>query len=65
LVVEGYDIRQRDDMTLEVLVKKEHGLSDLFARLAGKGVRVSSMRNKQNRLEQLFLEKTASLKADA
>ena len=65
LHVDGYEIQQRDDMTLEVLVKKEHGLSELFARLAGQGIRVSSMRNKQNRLEQLFLEKTASVKTDA
>ncbi len=65
LHVDGYEIQQRDDMTLEVLVKKEHGLSELFARLAGQGIRVSSMRNKQNRLEQLFLEKTASVKKDA
>ena len=65
LSIEGYEIRQRDELTLEVLVKKEQGLSDLFAKMAGLGVRVSSMRNKQNRLEQLFLEKTASVKSDA
>ena len=65
LQVEGYEIGQRDEQTLEVLVKKEHGLTDLFARLAGKGIRVTSMRNKQNRLEQLFLEKTAAAKTDA
>jgi ABC-2 type transport system ATP-binding protein len=65
LQVDGYEIGQRDEQTLEVLVKKEHGLTDLFARLAGKGIRVTSMRNKQNRLEQLFLEKTASAKTDA
>ena len=65
LQVDGYEIGRRDEQTLEVLVKKEHGLTDLFARLAGKGIRVTSMRNKQNRLEQLFLEKTAAAKTDA
>jgi ABC-2 type transport system ATP-binding protein len=65
LQVDGYEIVQRDEQTLEVLVKREHGLTDLFASLAGKGIRVTSMRNKQNRLEQLFLEKTASAKKDA
>ena len=64
-VIEGYEITRRDDETIEVLVKKEHGLSDLFGKLAQQGISVASMRNKQNRLEQLFLEKTAAGRADA
>lgn len=63
--IEGYEIKRRDEDTIEVLVKKERGLSNLFDKLESSGVSVSSMRNKQNRLEQLFLEKTAAGKPDA
>ncbi len=44
-----------DEMTLEVVVTREVGVDGLFERLAEHGVRVSSMRNKANRLEELFL----------
>ena len=64
-LIEGYEITRRDAETIEVLVKKEHGLSDLFAKLARQDIVVSSMRNKQNRLEQLFLEKMAAGKLNA
>jgi ABC-2 type transport system ATP-binding protein len=63
--VSGYVITRRAEDTIEVLVKKERGLSDLMAQLYGMGITVTSMRNKQNRLEQLFLEKTAAVKVDA
>ena len=49
-----------DETTLEVVVTREVGVDGLFQRLAARGVRVSSMRNKANRLEELFLELVAS-----
>jgi len=51
----GYDARLVDDHTLEVEVSKERGLNDLFASLSAAGVVVVSMRNKVNRLEELFM----------
>ena len=42
--------------TLEVDVSKEVGINGIFRELNDHGVRVQSMRNKTNRLEQLFLE---------
>jgi ABC-2 type transport system ATP-binding protein len=44
-----------DDHTIEVDVSKEHGLNDIFARLTAAGIEVVSMRNKVNRLEELFM----------
>lgn len=44
-----------DSHTLEVEVKKDQGLNHVFAQLNDQGVRVLSMRNKSNRLEELFV----------
>ncbi|MBP0048962.1 ABC transporter ATP-binding protein [Marinobacterium sp. AK62] len=54
-VLDGYVIRPRDAHTLEVDVPKEKGLNTLFQHLASKGMEVTSMRNKANRLEELFV----------
>jgi ABC-2 type transport system ATP-binding protein len=51
----GYAARRVDDHTIEVDVSKEHGLNDIFARLTAAGIEVVSMRNKVNRLEELFM----------
>ena len=51
----GYAFRATDDHTLEVDVRKEQGLNDIFARLSQQGIEVDSMRNKVNRLEELFM----------
>ena len=47
--------RQLDATTIEVDIDKAHGLNELFARFAVAGVEVSSMRNKANRLEEVFV----------
>jgi|SRR5688572_2641528 len=51
----GYASRMTDDHTLEVDVTKERNLNDIFERLSEQGVEVVSMRNKVNRLEELFM----------
>ncbi|WP_251358079.1 ABC transporter ATP-binding protein [Kangiella sp. TOML190] len=51
----GYDIRRRDDSTLEVDVKKGVGVNGVFAALSEQDITVLSMRNKANRLEELFV----------
>ncbi|MCU0975015.1 MAG: ABC transporter ATP-binding protein [Steroidobacteraceae bacterium] len=51
----GYAARLLDDHTLEVDVSKDQGLNDIFARLSAQRVEVLSMRNKVNRLEELFM----------
>ncbi|HEX9207054.1 MAG TPA: ABC transporter ATP-binding protein [Steroidobacteraceae bacterium] len=51
----GYRVVQVDETTLEVEVNKEQNLNGIFAALTAAGVEVLSMRNKANRLEELFL----------
>jgi ABC-2 type transport system ATP-binding protein len=51
-----YPLHRVDDTTLEAEVRKEDDLNDLFAALSKEGIRVLSMRNKTNRLEELFLD---------
>jgi ABC-2 type transport system ATP-binding protein len=54
-VVEGMEIVLRDENTLEATFPKQKSLNNLFSELDRSGVRVLSMRNKANRLEELFL----------
>ncbi len=44
-----------DDHTLEIEVSKGQSLNDIFLQLSSQGIRVNSMRNKVNRLEELFI----------
>ncbi|MCU0806937.1 MAG: ABC transporter ATP-binding protein [Candidatus Contendobacter sp.] len=54
--IPGYPLRRLDELTLEVDVAKEWGLNALFAQLSARGIEISSLRNKANRLEELFLQ---------
>ncbi|ESP92752.1 MULTISPECIES: ABC transporter ATP-binding protein [Pseudoalteromonas] len=51
----GYAYSLVDDHTLEVEVEKSQGLNGVFAQLSEQGNTVLSMRNKANRLEELFV----------
>jgi ABC-2 type transport system ATP-binding protein len=51
----GYRVSMPDDHTLEVEVSKQQSLNEIFARLSSAGIEVLSMRNKSNRLEELFM----------
>ena len=51
----GYSCAPGADGSLEVELNKEQNLNDLFALLSARGIEVVSMRNKANRLEELFL----------
>jgi ABC-2 type transport system ATP-binding protein len=53
--VEGMEFHLRDPYTLEASLPKKKSLNALFAALDDAGIRVRSMRNKANRLEELFL----------
>lgn len=44
-----------DESTLEVSLKSSEHLTPLFAELSQQGISVASMKNKANRLEELFL----------
>ena len=53
--LEGFQYRLVDAATLEVEVMREQGLNSVFNQLSAQGVQVLSMRNKANRLEELFV----------
>jgi ABC-2 type transport system ATP-binding protein len=53
--LDGYTVRLRNEREIEVDVAKGQGLNDVFAQLSAKGLHVSSMRTKTNRLEELFI----------
>lgn len=53
--LKGYASRLLDTSTLEVDVKREQGLNGLFSQLGEQGIKILSMRNKANRLEELFV----------
>jgi ABC-2 type transport system ATP-binding protein len=52
----GFVLNHVDDCTLEVEMSREHTINGLFETLSRNGIEVISMRNKQNRLERLFLD---------
>lgn len=54
-VIEGMEITLPDSCTLEVTLPKKKSLNALFADLDSRGINVVSMRNKANRLEELFM----------
>jgi len=54
--VPDYPMTLRDDGNLEVQVDQARGVNGLFAALSAEGLKVTSLRNKQNRLEQLFID---------
>jgi ABC-2 type transport system ATP-binding protein len=53
--LEGYGVALVDPHTLEVETAKEQNLNDVFGRLSSLGIEVLSMRNKVNRLEEIFM----------
>jgi ABC-2 type transport system ATP-binding protein len=53
--VAGFVLRRIDDHTLEADISKEQDLNELFAQLTLRGIEVLSMRNKVNRLEEIFM----------
>lgn len=57
-VIKGYNYQMDDEQTLEVEVERNQGINDVFQQLSDQGVKVLSMRNKSNRLEELFLKLT-------
>ena len=53
--LEGFETRLRDDGELEVGKGPDTDMNDLFAELEASGIRVASLRNKANRLEEMFM----------
>ena len=61
--IPGYVFRLVDENNLEVDISKENSINDVFLALQNKGIIVDSMRNKSNRLEELFMHMVESGRA--
>jgi ABC-2 type transport system ATP-binding protein len=53
--ISGYNLHRKDDNTLEVEIEKGQSMNALFEALSQQNLHVVSMRNKANRLEELFV----------
>lgn len=55
VAIDGFVCRQMDNHTLEVEVEQGQQLNAVFKALDEQGIKVTSMRNKANRLEEMFV----------
>jgi ABC-2 type transport system ATP-binding protein len=55
-LLEGFETALVEDYELEVTVDSDNDINTLFARLNEMGIDVLSLRNKANRLEELFMD---------
>jgi len=53
--LDGFGLHRIDETTLSVDISKDRSVNELFAQLSARGIEVASMRNKANRLEELFV----------
>jgi ABC-2 type transport system ATP-binding protein len=54
--LDGYQVEKISGKVLNVAVPKEVGLNYLFSQLSAQNIKVVSLKNKTNRLEQLFMD---------
>ena len=55
LEIDNFEISRLNKNSVKVVVEKGQGLNSLFDALSAVGVKVASMRNRSNRLEELFI----------
>ena len=53
--IPGFPCKRLDAHTLEVVVDRDQDINQLFTALTEQGMEISSMRNKANRLEEMFV----------
>lgn len=51
----GYQLQQVDKQTIEITISRDQDLNDLFTTFSQNGLRIVSMKNKSNRLEETFM----------
>lgn len=64
LKIEEYQWSVEEDGSLTVEVERNQGVNSIFKQLTDQGIKVLSMRNKSNRLEELFLRITKNEKGE-
>jgi len=62
--VEGYRLMLVNDTHIEVTLNQGQDINAVFVALSAAGIKVTSMRNKTNRLEELFVNLVTSNKTD-
>lgn len=62
--IKHFSARLIDEYTLEIDIFKEQTLNAIFSFFSEAGLTVRSMRNKTNRLEELFIRLTSSKMVD-
>ena len=55
MIIPEFIVRRMDDHTLEVEVEKGQHVNQVFAELDRQGIHIESMRNRANRLEEMFV----------
>ena len=55
VAIDGFVVRRTDPHSLEVEVEKHQNINQVFVGLDKLGIRISSMRNRANRLEEMFV----------
>ncbi|MDX2417861.1 MAG: ABC transporter ATP-binding protein [Xanthomonadales bacterium] len=63
-VLKDHKLQWVDELTLEVDICRADSINTLFTELSAQGVRVLSMRNKTNRLEELFMNLVENTNGD-
>ena len=53
--LKNFDLKLIDSTTIEVEIDRRNNINDLFKALSSQNINVKSMRNKRNRLEELFI----------
>lgn len=59
-IINGFSVRLIDEHCFEVEVEKSQSLNNVFSQLTHQSIEISSMRNKSNRLEELFISMVGS-----
>ena len=55
-IIEGFPLKLEDPLTLVAAVNKDRSINALFSELTKLNIKIKSMRNEANRLEELFIE---------
>ncbi|MCW8903891.1 ABC transporter ATP-binding protein [Sedimenticola sp.] len=63
--LQGFELKRLDEQRVEVAVNSEQSINQLFEQLSLHKIGVTSLRNKQNRLEQLFMNMVESARNGA
>lgn len=63
--LEGFESRLREDGELEIEKGPDTDMNDLFGQLTDQGIHIVSLRNKANRLEEMFMRLVESKGVDA